>query len=431
MRESSIYIILYSLTWLITFIFYYKKVKRIGVCGYAILLNFILSIISTYLFNDAENEQIFKPLTLFPFIYLYVVSRFLLSPLYAYDIKGSNHLIGVDKTLVYTISIIYIAAAITGVPHTISNFTTGLSKMLIDDRLASDLYLESLDVVDQTGSGITNLAAIISGAFSGLAYVMFFYFLTLKERNKLIIILLFVCLIAGAISSIAVGQRGGLVENLNKFLITYLLFVPFLSNHINKITRRILVIVVILAIVPVSLVTLSRFGQGNGNVGSSVSYYAGQSALYFNNYGMDDNGIRYADRTFPFFKRMVGFSNVPKNFNERRSKYPHLKINDEVFCTYVGDWTIDFGPIAAFILLVMISVIFSKSTYIRGGKVYLHQLILLHLLVVVCTQGAFKLYPFSDVGGNLRLMVYLVTYFIFKYEHQKKLNTYYGTNTVS
>ena len=405
--------------WLITFILYYKKVKRIGVCGYAILLNFILSIISTYLFNDAENEQIFKPLTLLPFIYLYVVSRFLLSPLYAYDIKGSNHLIGVDKNLVYTISIIYIAAAITGVPHTISNFTTGISKMLVDNRAASDLYLESLDAVEHTGSGITNLASIISGAFSGLAYVMFFYLLTFKHKNKAFILSLLVCLLAGAVSSIAVGQRGGLVEELNKFLVTYLLFKPFLSELINKTAKKVFIVAAVLALLPLSLVTISRFGQSEGSISSSVSYYAGQSALYFDNYGLDDNGIRYGDRTFPLFKRMVGFSGVPKNFFERRSKYPHLKINDEVFSTYVGDWAIDFGPIAAFILLALIAVIFSKTTYITHGRVYFHQLLLLHLLVIVCTQGAFKLYPFSDVGGNLRLMVYLMAYFVFKYSNVK------------
>jgi len=419
MRESSIYIIIYSLAWLITFILYYRKVKRIGVCGYAILLNCILSIISIYLFNDAENAQYFKPLTLFPFIYLYVVSRFLLSPLYAYDIKGTTYLNGVDKALVYTISIIYIASAIIGVPDIISNFTTGLSKMLIDDSVASDLYLESRDAVQYAGSDITNLASIISGAFSGLAYVMFFYFLTFEHKNKTFILLLFICLFVGAVRSIAIGQRGGLVEDFNKFLVTYLLFKPFLSESINKKVKKVFVVAAVLALLPLSLVTISRFGQSEGSISSSVSYYAGQSALYFDNYGLDDNGIRYGDRTFPLFKRMVGFSDVPKNFFERRSKYPHLKINDEVFSTYVGDWAIDFGPIAAFILLVIITVFFSNTTYIRHGRVYLHQLILLHLLIIVCTQGAFKLYPFSDVGGNLRLMVYLMAYFVFKYSNVK------------
>lgn len=431
MRESSIYLILYSFAWFVSFVLYYKKVKRIGVGGYVILLNFGLSIISLFLYNDEESLSKFNNLTLLPFIYLFVVSRIVLSPLYSYDIKGATNLVGANPTFIMVFSIIYIASAIISVPNTISNFSTGISKMLIDDMAGADLYMESLDSVEQTGSGISNLGSILSGAFSGVAFVFFFYYLSQKKRNRIMIYLLLVCLFAGAVGSIAVGQRGGLVEDLNKFVISYLLFRPFLPEQINKITKRILLVAALLAIVPLSLLTISRFGQSGGNVGSSVTYYAGQSALYFDNYGLDDNGIRYGDRTFPLFKRMFGFSNVPKNFYDRRNKYPHLKINDEVFCTYVGDWTIDFGPIAAFILLVMISVIFSKSTYIRGGKVKLHQLILLHLLVVVCTQGVFKLYPFSDVGGNLRLMVYLVTFFIFKFESQKKLNTYHGTNTVS
>jgi len=422
MRESSIYLILYSFAWLVSFVLYYKKVKRIGVGGYVILLNFGLSLLSLLLFNDEESLSRFNVLSFIPFVYLFVVSRIVLSPLYSYDLKGTTNLKGVNTTLVFVISFIYIASSIISVPNTISNFTTGISKMLIDETAGADLYMEALDSVEQTGSGISNLGSIFSGAFSGVAYVMFFYYLTPKKRNNKMILLLLVCLFAGAVGSIAAGQRGGLVEDLNKFFVSYLLFMPFLSEKINKITKRILIVAALLAIIPLSLLTLSRFGQSGGNVGSSVTYYAGQSALYFNNYGLDDNGIRYGDRTFPLFKRMIGFSNVPKNFYDRRNKYPKLKINDEVFSTYVGDWAIDFGPIAAFVLLVSISVIISKLTYIRGGKVYLHQLILLHLLVVVCTQGAFKLYPFSDVGGNLRLMVYLMAYFVFKYSNTRNIH---------
>ena len=418
MRESSIYLLLYSCAWLISFIFYYKKVKSIGVGGYVILLNFILSIISLLLFNDEDYFK-FLPLKIIPFVYLFIVSRIVLSPLYSYDVKSKSSLVKTNSNFVFVFSIIYIAAAIISVPNTISNFSTGISKMLIDDMAGADLYMESLDAVEQTGSGISNLGSILSGAFSGVAYVLLFYNLAQRDRKRVMIFLLLLCLIAGAIASITVGQRGGLVEELNKFVVTYLLFRPFLSEQINKITKRLVIIAAVLALIPISLVTISRFGQSDGKISSSVSYYAGQSALYFNNYGLDDNGIRYGDRTFPLYKRMIGFSDVPKNFYERRSKYPRLKINDEVFSTYVGDWTIDFGPIAAFILLIMISAIFYKSTYIRGDKVYLHQLILLHLLVVVCTQGAFKLYPFSDVGGNLRLMVYLMTYFIFKFSNDK------------
>lgn len=414
MRESSVYLLLYSCAWLISFILYYKKVKSIGVGGYVILLNFILSIISLMLFNDEDNNFNFLPLKIIPFVYLFIVSRIVLSPLYSYDVKRKSSLVKPNPTFIFAFSIIYIAAAIISVPNTISNFSTGISKMLIDDMAGADLYMESLDAVEQTGSGISNLGSILSGAFSSVAFVFFFYYVSQEKKNRMMIYLLLICLFAGAVGSIAVGQRGGLVEDLNKFVVTYLLFRPFLSEQINKLTKKILLVAAMLAIIPLSLLTLSRFGQSGGNVGSSVYFYAGQSTLYFNNYGLDDNGIRYGDRTFPLFKRMIGFSDVPKNFYERRSKYPRLKINDEVFSTYVGDWAIDFGPIAAFILFLMISAIFRKSTYIRGGKVYLHQLILLHLLVVVCTQGAFKLYPFPDVGGNLKILVYLMTYFAFK-----------------
>ena len=430
MRETSIYLIVYTFAWLVSFYFYYKKVNKNGAAGYVIMLNLALSLFSLILFNDKEYISYFNSLAIFPFIYLFVISIIILSPLYSYDLKNANIMLGANKKIILVISIIFIASSIISVPSIISNFSTGISNMLSDNMVGSELYLESLDAVEQTGSGITNLGSILSGAFSGVAYVMLFYYLTEKEKNHVLIYLLIICLFTRAIGSITLGQRGGLVEELNKFIVTYLLFKPFLSKQINKLSRWILIVSVILAIIPISLLTLSRFGQ-SGAMRSSVIYYAGQSALYFNNYGLDDNGIRYGDRTFPLFKRIVGLNNVPNNFIERRNKYPQLKINDEVFSTYVGDWAIDFGPVAAFIFLLLISFIFTKSTYVQRRKIYFHQILLLHLLIIVCTQGAFKLFPFSDVGGNLRLIVYITAFFLFKYNSKSRQIAIYDHKKLS
>jgi hypothetical protein len=154
---------------------------------------------------------------------------------------------------------------------------------------------------------------------------------------------------------------------------------------------------------------------------ASVIYYAGQENLYFNNFGLNNNGIRYGDRTIPLYKRMVGFYNVPKNFWDRRQKYPNLKINDEVFYTFVGDFTFDFGPIIATLIIIGFSLFVLKKTKVRNGRILFHQLILLHFVMIVCMMGGLKLYPFSDVGGNLQLLVYVFAYIVFRLDFDLNL----------
>ena len=55
-----------------------------------------------------------------------------------------------------------------------------------------------------------------------------------------------------------------------------------------------------------------------------------ESFLFFNNYGLDADGIRYGDRTANLFKQII-WDDTPHNYMERRDKYPHLKIDDYYF----------------------------------------------------------------------------------------------------
>ena len=105
---------------------------------------------------------------------------------------------------------------------------------------------------------------------------------------------------------------------------------------------------------------------------------------------------------------MLGYENIPNNFWERREKYPDLMINDEVFIGFVGDFTLDFGPIIAPIIFIIFTLFVFVKTRIRNETILFHQLILLHFVMCICMLGGMKLYPFSDVGGNLQLIVCLL-----------------------
>jgi hypothetical protein len=114
---------------------------------------------------------------------------------------------------------------------------------------------------------------------------------------------------------------------------------------------------------------------------------------------------------------MLGFDNVPHNFYERRAKYPNLKINDEAFIGFVGDFTLDFGPFIAPIIFIFFTLFILNNTRVRNGRILFHQLILLHFVMCICIQGGMKLFSYSDVS-NLRIITIFIAYWAFRIDYE-------------
>ena len=415
---SNIYIVLYVTIWIVTIIVYQKKRQHFD-AGSVILFSYLLySIASLFLYNNNNPFYTFKHIQLFPFIYLYLMLMLAASPIFKYNDNKIEEIQKPNMVLLNTICIIFIVASFVQLPSIISDFSKSIVKLLINTSGGLELYNEALSTDYKIGDGnISNFAAIISNAMSGIGILLFFYYLTLKKPNRFILIGLFSSCMVSILTSISLGQRGGIIATLFVMIITYFALRKFFQPKIKKIIKIVGISLLIAIAVPLIALTNSRFGKKVGSSQSSVYYYVGQENLFFNNYGLDDGGIRYGDRTFPLFKRMLGFDNVPHNFRERRQKYPKLKINDEVFVSFVGDFTLDFGPIVAPLIFILFTLFILHKTRIRNGRIKIHQLILIHFVMSVCMLGGMKLYPFSDVGGNLQLIVYFVAFICFRLDY--------------
>ncbi len=426
---SNIYLVLYVTAWILTIIVYQKKRQHFD-AGSVILFSYLLySIVSLILYNNPNSTfGTFNRLSIFPFIYLYLMIMLATSPILKYDDNKIEEIQKPNTALLNTICIIFIVASLAHLPTIISDFVSGLIKLLINSSGGQELYNEAMSNSYSAGDGkISNLAAIISGAFFNIGTLLFFYYLTLKKHSILILIGLFLSNIVSILTYISLGQRGVIIEILLSMIITYFALRKFIPAKINKRIKIIGISLLIAIAVPLIALTNSRFGKVEGSSQASLYYYVGQGNLNFNNYGLDDGGIRYGDRTFPLFKRMLGFDNVPHNFWERRQKYPKLKINDEVFITFVGDFTLDFGPFVAPLIFLLFTLFILNKTRIRNGKILFHQLILVHFVMCVCMIGGMKLFSFSDVGGNLQLIVYFVAFICFRLDYdirmrRKKMN---------
>lgn len=420
MSKDQTLVLCYLSAWIITFLVYWRNTKNFN-GGSFIISSYILYALCSFMLYDTDYVY-FNPLPLkvFPFIYLYVALLLGILPILKFGSHRYSKLQIPSMSLLNTISIIFIISTLYDLPSTITNVVSGIQRMLIDSAAGKELYAESIENVHSSGSGITNICAIISNAFAQIGYLLPIYYLTLQKKNKWIFWGLIVACIAKITNGISLGQRGGIVEPLLILAATFFLLKDYIMDKYRRIFYIAGAIMVGLFTVPVVLITLSRFDNAATNPMASTYYYLGIENINFNNYALDDGGIRYGDRTIPLFKRLIGIDNVPKNFFERRAKYPNLKVNDDTFITYVGDIAIDYGPFLGALIIMILSRFFLIKTRIRGDTFPFHKLLLLHFLLYLCVLGGVKLFPYAD-AGNLKIIVCFFLYFVFKNDYLQQI----------
>ena len=254
---------------------------------------------------------------------------------------------------------------------------------------------------------------MIYNACSDITVFLFFYLLTLKEKSRLLLVALFFSSLIGLVMPVMRGERSGVILGILTLIGGYMTFRHYLSNKINRFVQVAGVTLLIVITLPVAAITMSRFGDRSEGVFGFLNWYIGQGSLYFNNYGLEPGGTRHGERTINLFLRMFD-SSVPKNYIERRDKYHNLDIDDNVFSTFVGDFTIDFGPVVAFVIFVVFFVLVARSVRPRDGTVKLYQLLLLYFTICVSMQGGMYLFSFSDTA-NLRMIMFALLYVYLRY----------------
>lgn len=305
------------------------------------------------------------------------------------------------------------ACAVLMIPGMSTGGNGGIASIMSDATAGKELYTEQvMDSVD-SGSKIRNLPGILYNMMSDLPPFLLFYFLTKEKKSKLLITALAIAIAIGVYAPISRGQRGGTVTSILTVIGAYMLFRQYLSKKINRVVARAGVVLMLVIAVPITAITLSRFGKERAGVEGFVSWYVGQGSLYFNNYGLDDGGIRNGDRTMNMFKRIVD-PNAPKNMFERRERHRFLKIDDNFFSTFVGDFTIDFGPVIPVVVFIVFNVIAILLIRPRDGTAKVRQMLVLYLVVCINIQGGMTLYSFADLS-TMRIIVLAALCIYMKY----------------
>lgn len=412
---DNILLILYMSAWICTLGWYQHKVRDFD-AGSMIILSYIgYAFISIQTYNSPINitMYMYNPLKVFPFVYLYIMLMIALSPAIYHHFYPVNKIESPKSKVLFVLGCICILCALVLIPSILGNFREGLVMLFLDNDAGKDAYEENLKGAQDSGQAIHNIPAIIYNMLYEISVFIAFYFLTREKKNYYFIIPLFLSLFVGLLTPVLRGQRSVLILNFYSIIICYMLFRRFLSKRLNTMVRNWGLALIIVISLPIAAITLSRFQTRNSAVGDYLAWYIGQGNIYFNNYGLDAGGIRYGDRTINLLKRAID-PNTPKNFVERRDKYHNLDLDDNVFSTFVGDFTIDFGPYLAVIIFVVFNFWVLSQIRPKDQVIKLHQLLLIYFTVCVCMQGGMYLFSFSDTG-NLRIVIFALLYVYFKY----------------
>ena len=416
MQDTTINNILacsYLLLWVITFIWYHYKHHTIDAGSGIIFMYILYGIISIDSLNDPIFSMSYECLTLFPYLYLYSMMMIAMLPIINNHFHPTTQIAPPNTRMLQYIAILIIICGLLEIPSIVSNFSSGLVKLFTDIDAGKDAYTESAMRSDEVGATIHNLPSVIFNAFSDIAIFLAMYYMTIGNKIKTTI-LLWITVGISLLQPVISGQRTGVITGILTVLGSYLLFKKYLTKRMNFLFKQIGIVAVVLIMLPVGAITVSRFGdRGGGTVISFLNWYIGQGSLYFNNYGLKAGGIRYGERTANLFLRVIN-PDVAKNYVERRDKYHNMEIDDHLFTTFVGDFTLDYGPvIAVFIFVIVYGWIFYK-TKTESESINLHQLLLLYITMCISMQGGMYLFNYADTA-NLKIITYGLLYGYLRY----------------
>lgn len=414
----AINILLYSFA----FLWHFQKTRRIDIGFFALFLCMVISILGgiSFFFSKGQYIPYLQNLSAIPFFYLFASVMCSLTPLLSYN-PTNIQLRSQNKVSIQAICVLCGVLVIIQTPEIIPKVFFVIQKLFLSKNGSIELYeATKLNAIKQ-GYGISNVWSILSNALTDICIFLLVYHLLAEKIEKARIVPFALLIVFIIIRRLFSGERSGVATIFISFICAILLFKDYIpKSRIRKI-KKIVAILSICLCIPLLAITIGRFNNAKSTQGSvsSVLWYLGQPMIFFNNYGLDAGGTRHGDRTILLFKKALGIE-VPHNYVERRNKYQHLKADDYIFTTYIGDLTIDFGPITAFFIVVIFSILFTSLTRPRNGTIQFCQLLLLFCCANICCQGIISLFTYSDIGGNIRLITYFLFYFYFKYNNRKK-----------
>lgn len=409
MESGSLYILVFNaLLYLLLFYKYYKSVRRITPLVFVLALYGIISVVAISLYVDPISD--YKVMKLWPFLYLFLLLFVSFYPLAVFERRKnkkfkrpSTLLISLFSWMICFVALLFIVKSIPKLGSASFGDVTDVASAYADFR-GDDSANKDFGIID----GLNSIFRYF------YIFLLFYYFSSSRKEKYVFITVFSIAVIVSVLLDLSNGVRGPILGTAFQVICALLLFLDYYSVAVRKRVKRIMIVLSGFMIIAFSIITIGRFSSEQNAVENAMSYYAksyaSQSFLNFNQYGLDNGGLRYGDKTVPIIRKIMGLS-YSKSYMERRNHFWQLHMDDSVFYTFIGDFTLDFGPVGAAVVLLII-FLFYYVFLRRKGPISLGQLIVVYFIFIKCANG-FTLYPFAEMGGNRALLFMIFVAMLF------------------
>lgn len=394
--------ILYVFLFLVSF-FIFKRAKLAqyvtGIWGWS-----SVTTIFYYIFMYRNYVQI-NPITLFPFIYLFVLIFIWFYPLFRIDNKKVKGICGNRKIL----RILAILIVLINIPPFYENIMYALAHIGAQSDQFADNYEDKAEYL----SAISQILAKYSSYLRIITPVLLFYFLQSFNRNKFISIGLIMSVFNPMLTSLNNGSRFVLVTDLLFVIGLYILLNHALAKRVKFFIFKYSMIVLPIVAVIFIVITLVRFSDHNGySVWNWLSLYTGESYLNFNADMWNLKKFTNGDNSFFLFRHWLG--DYPTVFRDPDYLGGKVPIRMYVFYTFIGDFFVDFGAYITVLISIVSAFIFYRIAGKLKGYIPIYLVLIFAVYLKILVVG-FTYYTYLNVQISL-VYTLLIAFILYIFE---------------
>lgn len=414
-----------ALLYIITLFYWARKKGWLNVGVTILCLYSLMAVVAIPLFlHPLAFYEFEQDVTIFPFIYLYIMLLLMAYPLLKIEDKRIKYIQTPPIKFINIIIGFIIISCLYKFYEIIPNIQTGLFLLATDSGYGAEVYeiTTESNMSSKSMTGSIDIIGVVTSFGVNLSVIFFWIYLCLPKKNKIVVCLLALFLIVPPLEALSQGSRELVVVTCLNFVLLFIFFYRLIPIE----TRKRIVVVMILLFCGLfflfGILSNSRTKGDSELTSYRYERYLSESFLIFNQYCLNADGTREGMWVSAFPMKMLG--KPVYSPDELRFKYKHLGIDNSRFYTYVGDFVLDYGPLISFIVFVILSLLFQKG--LKYSKVlHIEQILLAYILIRI--NSGFYLHQFTGIGGNLVLLELLCTYVLFKdkFYFKNRLNMNY------
>lgn len=386
------YVIINCFLYLILYLTYRKK----GLDFYKIIVLLYLMTAVCCALNYMQYPAKYPTLSLFPFLYMFVVLDILFQPLRGFD-QDKKRLALFDNKVMMFFACGYVILALvdmsTSITDAIERFQSGewgaLRNQLYEDSDNIELY------ANQWQRLVKNLLTYTHP----FTFVYAFYSLTQEKKSRIFTMLLFVSItVPSFIGATVVASRGMVFQLAMELFFGYWMFKDYISKKRKRIFLIGALFVAAFFLFYSIIVSVSRFGEDDA--GGSIFEYFGHSMLAFNDqmfYKMHD--FAWGTRFFSWFIDAFGGNST---FDFAKAGSTH----GTAFFTIVGSLFTDWGHVFTIPVALIACVLVRKFT--NKKIIYFSDLIVVFFYINTLSTGVFVLGKGRALNWLMTFMMYFI-----------------------